>query len=150
MYMDFTQEQSDFAKSVASFCKKESGTREQRDLLTDHGAHNHNQAFYEKMAELGWLGLTVPEEYGGSAGSTVDLCIFLGGSRQGHGADRWTRPDRHHRGCIREVRQSGPEGGSARRDRPWRVSVDLDVRTRSGLRRGKSELPPPRRSTVGG
>ena len=38
MYMDFTQEQSDFAKSVASFCKKESGTREQRDLLTDHGA----------------------------------------------------------------------------------------------------------------
>ena len=77
MYMDFTQEQSDFAKSVASFCKKESGTREQRDLLTDHGAHNHNQAFYEKMAELGWLGLTVPEEYGGSAGSTVDLCIFL-------------------------------------------------------------------------
>ncbi|MCD2108834.1 acyl-CoA/acyl-ACP dehydrogenase [Rhodococcus erythropolis] len=77
MYMDFTQEQSDFAKSVAAFCKKESGTREQRDLLTDHGAHNHNQAFYEKMAELGWLGLTVPEEYGGSAGSTVDLCIFL-------------------------------------------------------------------------
>src|SRR3546814_18086152 len=29
------------------------------------------------MAELGWLGMTVPEEYGGSAGSTVDLCIFL-------------------------------------------------------------------------
>src|SRR4051794_41509209 len=29
------------------------------------------------MAELGWLGVAIPEEYGGSGGGMVDLCLFL-------------------------------------------------------------------------
>lgn len=83
MTSSFTPEQRDFAKAVADFCKRESGTREQRDRLTDHGEHNHNQAVYDKMAELGWLGVTMPEEYGGSDGSTVDMCILLEESAKG-------------------------------------------------------------------
>lgn len=77
MTIDFTSEQQDFAQAVAAFCRKECGTREQRDVLTGHGAHNHNQDLYLKMADLGWLGITVPEEYGGSAGTAVDMCILL-------------------------------------------------------------------------
>src|SRR5687767_8452520 len=29
------------------------------------------------MAELGWLGVTIPEEYGGSGGSWLDACLFM-------------------------------------------------------------------------
>ena len=29
------------------------------------------------MAELGWLGVAIPEEYGGSGGSLVDQCVFF-------------------------------------------------------------------------
>ncbi|MEH6822275.1 MAG: acyl-CoA dehydrogenase family protein, partial [Dietzia psychralcaliphila] len=77
MSIDLTQEQTSFAQAVASFCAKEAGTREQRDALTEHGTHTHNQALYDKMAELGWLGAIISEEHGGAGGSTVDLCILL-------------------------------------------------------------------------
>ncbi|MFD4369056.1 acyl-CoA dehydrogenase family protein [Rhodococcus sp. NPDC058521] len=77
MTSSFTQEQTDFAKAVSDFCKREAGTREQRDALTEHGQHAHNQSVYDKMADLGWLGVTTPEEFGGSAGTTVDMCILL-------------------------------------------------------------------------
>src|SRR5689334_2099582 len=29
------------------------------------------------MAELGWLGVTIPEEHGGSGGSMIDACLFM-------------------------------------------------------------------------
>ena len=77
MSTDFTQEQASFAKAIAALCAREAGSREQRDALTEHGTHTHNQALYEKMAELGWLGATIPEEFGGADGSTVDMCILL-------------------------------------------------------------------------
>ncbi|MCC8929160.1 acyl-CoA dehydrogenase family protein [Rhodococcus sp. I2R] len=77
MSIDFTQEQRSFAEAVAAFCKREAGTREQRDALTEHGTHTHNQALYEKMAELGWLGSTIAEEFGGADGGAVDMCILL-------------------------------------------------------------------------
>jgi alkylation response protein AidB-like acyl-CoA dehydrogenase len=72
-----TSEQQDFAAAVRDFAQRECGTREQRDRLTDHGRHPHNQELYRRMAELGWLGIAVPEEYGGAGGGLVDMCLFL-------------------------------------------------------------------------
>ncbi|NKX86735.1 acyl-CoA dehydrogenase family protein [Nocardia coubleae] len=83
MGVEFTSEQKDFAAAVAAFAKREAGTRAQRDELTDHDREQHNPAVYAKMAELGWLGLTVPEEYGGSAASMVDMCILLEETHRG-------------------------------------------------------------------
>jgi alkylation response protein AidB-like acyl-CoA dehydrogenase len=83
MGVEFSPEQQDFAKAIADFAKREAGTREKRDQLTNHDEHQHNQALYEKMAELGWLGLTVSEEYGGSDASMVDMCILLEESSRG-------------------------------------------------------------------
>ncbi|MFF0815688.1 acyl-CoA dehydrogenase family protein [Rhodococcus sp. NPDC003318] len=77
MTVDFTTEQTAFARAVADFCKREAGTREKRDHLTQHGTHTHSEEVYAKMADLGWLGLTVPEEYGGSDATMVDMCILL-------------------------------------------------------------------------
>lgn len=77
MTSTLTSEQQDFSDAVAEFCRRHAGTREQRDALTDGGDLNHAQGLYEQMAELGWLGLTVPEAYGGADGTMVDLCILL-------------------------------------------------------------------------
>lgn len=73
----FTPEQQAFATAVADFCRREAGTREQRDHWTDGGTRPHSPELYRKMAGLGWAGLIVPEEYGGSGAGNVELCIFL-------------------------------------------------------------------------
>ncbi|WP_278261989.1 acyl-CoA dehydrogenase family protein [Nocardia sp. AG03] len=83
MGVEFSPEQRDFAAAVAAFAKREAGTREKRDALTDHDAEQHHAGVYAKMAELGWLGLTVPEAYGGSDASMVDMCILLEESLRG-------------------------------------------------------------------
>jgi alkylation response protein AidB-like acyl-CoA dehydrogenase len=75
--IELTHEQQDFVAAVRDFCQRECGTREQRDKLTGNGRHPHNQEIYKQMAELGWLGVATPEEYGGSGGGLVDLCLFL-------------------------------------------------------------------------
>jgi isovaleryl-CoA dehydrogenase len=77
--MDFalTDEQEDFVDAIRRFCDHECGTRDQRERLTDSYRLHHNEAIYKQMAELGWLGITIPEEYGGSGGSMLDACIFM-------------------------------------------------------------------------
>jgi alkylation response protein AidB-like acyl-CoA dehydrogenase len=77
MSLILTDEQKTFIEAVRDFAARECGTREQRDALTDHGAHSHNVDLYRKVAELGWLGIAIPEAYGGVGGSAVDLCLFL-------------------------------------------------------------------------
>jgi alkylation response protein AidB-like acyl-CoA dehydrogenase len=72
-----TDEQRAFVEAVRSFSERECGTREQRDALSDHGREVHNQQLYERIADLGWLGSTIPEEYGGSSTGAVELCLLL-------------------------------------------------------------------------
>ena len=43
----FTAEQRAFADSVADFCQRETGTRAQRDVLTNHGTELHSQDLYK-------------------------------------------------------------------------------------------------------
>ncbi|MBB2914556.1 alkylation response protein AidB-like acyl-CoA dehydrogenase [Streptosporangium becharense] len=75
--MTLTDERRDFVAAIDDFCRREAGTREQWLKLTYGGATPHNAELYRKMAELGWLGVAVPEEYGGAGQSMVDLLLFL-------------------------------------------------------------------------
>ena len=77
--MDFklTDEQRDFVSAIRDFCRRECGTQEQREQLTSNYTEHHNAEIYKKMADLGWLGVTIPEEYGGSAGTMLDACLFM-------------------------------------------------------------------------
>jgi isovaleryl-CoA dehydrogenase len=72
-----TDEQVDFREAIRDFAKREVGTAEQREKLTDGYLELHNQEIYEKLAELGWLGVSVDEAYGGAGAGMVDACIFL-------------------------------------------------------------------------
>ncbi|HJC61519.1 MAG TPA: acyl-CoA/acyl-ACP dehydrogenase [Candidatus Dietzia intestinigallinarum] len=82
MFDILTEEQRDFARSIDDFCAREVGGVEQRAALTGEGG-THSREIYAKMADLGWLGLTVPEEYGGSAAGAVELCLLLEHSLKG-------------------------------------------------------------------
>jgi alkylation response protein AidB-like acyl-CoA dehydrogenase len=73
----FTDEQQAFAEAIRDFSQRQCGTREQRDALTEDGTEAHNQALYTQIAELGWAGVSIPEEYGGSGGRLVDQCIYF-------------------------------------------------------------------------
>jgi isovaleryl-CoA dehydrogenase len=77
--MDFTltNEQEDFVAAIRDFCRRECGTQEQRERLTNGYTEQHSAEVYSKMAELGWLGLTIPEAVGGSGGGMVDACLFM-------------------------------------------------------------------------
>ncbi|WP_354697744.1 Acyl-CoA dehydrogenase [Paraconexibacter sp. AEG42_29] len=77
MSLTLTDEQRDFAAAVRDFCQREAGTREQRDQLTNNFADPHNVDLYKKVADLGWTGVAIPEEYGGAGGGAVDMCLFL-------------------------------------------------------------------------
>jgi isovaleryl-CoA dehydrogenase len=71
-----TDEQRAFVETIRDFARRECGTREQRDALTDGGREPHNQALYERIAGLGWLGVAIAERYGGSGGGAVDMCLL--------------------------------------------------------------------------
>jgi alkylation response protein AidB-like acyl-CoA dehydrogenase len=77
--MDFSlsDEQRDFIDAIRGFCERECGTAEQRERLTNSYSEHHSFELYRKMAELGWLGVTIPEHYGGSGGSMLDACLFM-------------------------------------------------------------------------
>ncbi|MFD9892935.1 acyl-CoA dehydrogenase family protein [Amycolatopsis sp. NPDC059027] len=75
MALRLTEGQQDFVSAFGAFCRREAGDREQRAKLTKDGPHSRE--LYGKLAELGWLGISLPEEYGGSGQGMVDLVLFL-------------------------------------------------------------------------
>jgi isovaleryl-CoA dehydrogenase len=72
-----TDEQRDFVAAIRDFCDRECGTAEKREKLTNGYSELHSQEIYSKMAELGWLGVTIPEDYGGSGGTMLDASLFM-------------------------------------------------------------------------
>jgi len=81
--MRFTAEQHSFAEAVRAFCAKECGTPQQRAELTEGGTLADSPALLRHLADLGWLGISLPAEYGGQGGSFVDECLFLEESARG-------------------------------------------------------------------
>jgi isovaleryl-CoA dehydrogenase len=77
MDISLTDEQQDFVAAIRDFCSRECGTPEQREKLTNGYSESHSADLYKQMAELGWLGVTIPEQYGGSGGSMMDACLFM-------------------------------------------------------------------------
>ena len=74
---NLSDEQRAFVESIRDFAARELGTREERNRATDHGRDPHNQDIYERVASLGWIGIPIPEEYGGSGGGAFDMCLML-------------------------------------------------------------------------
>ncbi|MFC1982508.1 acyl-CoA dehydrogenase family protein [Chloroflexota bacterium] len=75
--MDFAlSEHQDMLRSGArDFLSKECPKSLVREM--DEDERNYSRELWAKMAELGWMGLLIPEEYGGSGGSFLDMMILL-------------------------------------------------------------------------
>jgi isovaleryl-CoA dehydrogenase len=71
-----TDEQQAFVASVRDFCAREV-TPDKLAALTDNGRDPHNHEVAARMAQLGWYGLTIDEQYGGSGGGFLDATLFL-------------------------------------------------------------------------
>ncbi|MFH1485906.1 MAG: acyl-CoA dehydrogenase family protein [Chloroflexota bacterium] len=75
--MDFSlSEEQEMLKTMArDFLEKECPKTVVRAMIEDE--EGYPPKLWRKMAELGWMGLVIPEEYGGSGGSFLDLAVLL-------------------------------------------------------------------------
>lgn len=75
MDFDLTREQRLLKRSAREFLKKEYPPSLMREYKDD--VRGYPAALWEGMSELGWTGVMIPEKYGGTGGSFLDLCILL-------------------------------------------------------------------------
>ncbi len=75
--MDFSlsEQQELFRKETRNFLDSEYPRKLIKEL--EESDLGYSLEIWEKMAEIGWLGLAVPEEYGGVGGGLIDLAILF-------------------------------------------------------------------------
>jgi alkylation response protein AidB-like acyl-CoA dehydrogenase len=74
--LELSDEQRDFVAAVRDFCEREFSGDLLREV-TEGFEDLHDQDTARRMAELGWLGLTIDEDYGGSGGGFFDAALLL-------------------------------------------------------------------------
>jgi len=75
MNFGFTEDQEALRDATRKFLDNECPTTFVRKMMADETAHATE--LWKKIAALGWLGIIVPEEFGGSGGSFLDLVVIL-------------------------------------------------------------------------
>lgn len=74
MDFQFTAEQEMFRRTIRGYIKKECSPEKEREL-EERGEFAAD--LYQKMAKLGFLGVLVPEQFGGQGGGTLDAILLL-------------------------------------------------------------------------
>lgn len=75
--MDFglNEDQETLAKYAREFLSNECPTTLVRRMMEDDTAYD--RAFYAHMAQLGWMGIAIPESYGGQGMTWLELAVLL-------------------------------------------------------------------------
>jgi alkylation response protein AidB-like acyl-CoA dehydrogenase len=73
MDLDFTPEQEMLREAVAGVCARHCGLDVVRSMEDD--PVGYSEKFWEQLAELGLLGMTLPEEHGGSGMTMLDAVV---------------------------------------------------------------------------
>jgi len=73
MDLDFTPEQEMLREAVAGVCARYSGLDVVRQMEDD--PIGYSDKFWQQLGELGLLGMTLPEEYGGSGMTMLDAVV---------------------------------------------------------------------------
>jgi alkylation response protein AidB-like acyl-CoA dehydrogenase len=75
MNFGFTEEQDMLRISARDFLAKECPKAKVREIAKDE--RGYDPQIWRSMAELGWMGLVFPEEYGGMGAGFMDLVILM-------------------------------------------------------------------------
>lgn len=75
MDFDLNEEQEMLKTAARDFLSKECPKALVKEMVQDE--RGYPPELWRKMADLGWLGLIFPEEYGGLGGSFLDLAVLL-------------------------------------------------------------------------
>ena len=75
MDFHFTEEQRILQKTARDFLQAECPSSFVLEMEDDE--KGYTQELWNKMAELGWMALVIPEEYDGVGGSLLDLVVML-------------------------------------------------------------------------
>ena len=71
----FTEEQQELRSLARRFLAEHSTSEHIRTQMET--SDGFDEALWKQMAELGWMGIAVPEEYGGAGYGFVELCVLL-------------------------------------------------------------------------
>ncbi len=75
MEFGFTEEQEMIRQQAAEFLKNECPVALVRELMESN--HAHSEGLWAGMTEMGWMGLVIPEDYGGVGLSFIELAVVL-------------------------------------------------------------------------
>ena len=75
MYLQLDEEQTLIRHSAREFLAQSFPPERAREARLD--PHGVDDALWRQMADLGWMGLLVPERYGGAGASFLDLAVLL-------------------------------------------------------------------------
>ena len=75
MNFELDEEQIMLKTAARDFLDKECPKSLVRDMMEDE--KGYSPELWKTMADLGWMGLTFPEEYGGTGSSFLDLAVLL-------------------------------------------------------------------------
>ncbi len=75
MYLALNDEQRLLAQTVRSFLQKELPSSKVREIVATEDAFDEH--LWQKMAEQGWMSVTVPSEFGGMADSWLTVAVLF-------------------------------------------------------------------------
>lgn len=75
MNFDFSEDQKFLGDQARKYLSEQCTTAEVRKVLNDDGMACH-ESLWSGIAEMGWLGTAIPEEYGGLGLGMLELCVL--------------------------------------------------------------------------
>ena len=74
MNLDFSDDQKFLQSEAKKFLEKEESVKRSRGVL--EGSESFDNDLWQKIIELGWTGIRIPEEYDGLGLGHLELCVI--------------------------------------------------------------------------
>lgn len=75
MNFDFSDDQKSLKEQARRFLSEKAGPKATRGVL-NNAAISYDEALWRSVAEMGWLGAAIPEQYGGLGLGRLELCVL--------------------------------------------------------------------------